>query len=470
MLEETNNLLGSSLQFLPLKSFEHIVEGNALRMDWNDVVSASDLNYIMGNPPFVGARLMKPEQKDDLSLIFKGIKSVGNLDYVSCWYKKSSDFIKNTNIECALVSTNSICQGIQTSILWKSFIEEGLKINFAYKTFVWNSETFIKAHVHCIIVGFGYKERKTKVIYSSLPPIIASNISPYIIDAENCFIEDRKKPINNVPPMFFGNMPNDGGYLILSEDEKNDLIKKDSSNKDFIRVFLGADEYINNKKRYCLWLVGKDPSNSPEIMDRIKKVRDLRLSSKRSATQKLANTPALFGEIRQPKQGSYLLVPSTSSEKRKYIPIGFLSCDVIASNANLIIPNASLYEFGVITSSTHMAWMRAVAGRLEMRYRYSASIVYNNFIWPDVNKGQRDKIFKTAENILSIREKYLKNGKSFADIYGENLELVYTDLLDAHIENDKAVISAYGWEKDITEEDIFVNLMHMYAKKVQYSK
>lgn len=468
MLHETEEIIHRDIDFLPLKSNSNIIEGNALRMDWNDVISASELNYIMGNPPFIGARLMNSEQKEEVDELFNGLKGNGNLDYVSCWYKKSSHFIKNTNIECALVSTNSICQGMQTSLLWKSLIEEGIKINFAHTTFVWDSEASIKAHVHCVIVGYGYQERKIKTIYSSKQPRTVANINPYLIEAETCFIEDRKKPICKVPPMVFGSMPNDGGNLFLSEEEKIDLIKKDTANKDFIRPFLGAEEFINNKKRYCLWLLDQDPSKSPEIMARIKKVRDLRLSSKRAATQKLAKTSALFGEIRQPDT-DYLIFPRHSSENRKYIPIGFISPYVIAGDSCTIVPNATLYHFGILTSSVHMAWMRAVAGRLKSDYRYSANVVYNNFIWADVTDEQKDNISKTANNILTIRDKYLQKEKSLADMYGENLELLYTDLLDAHQANDKAVLALYGFKPDATEEEIVARLMQMYAEKVKES-
>ena len=468
MLHETEEIIHRDIDFLPLKSNSNIVEGNALRMDWNDVIHSSELNYIMGNPPFVGARLMNTEQKEDVDELFNGLKGNGNLDYVSCWYKKSSHYIKNTDVECALVSTNSICQGMQTSLLWKSLIEDGIKINFAHTTFVWDSEASIKAHVHCVIVGFSYQERQTKTIFSTQHQRIVANINPYLIDAETCFIEDRKKAICKVPPMVFGSMPNDGGNLTLSEDEKNDLIRKDSSNSDFIRPFLGAEEFINNKKRYCLWLVDQDPSKCPEIMTRIKKVRDLRLSSKRAATQKLAKTPALFGEIRQPDT-DYLIFPRHSSENRKYIPIGFISPYVIAGDSCTIVPNANLYHFGILTSSVHMAWMRAVAGRIKSDYRYSANIVYNNFIWSDATDEQREIISKTSNNILTIREKYLQKGKSLADMYGENLELLYTDLLEAHKANDKAVLALYGFKADATEEEIVAKLMQMYAEKVKES-
>ena len=468
MLHETEEIIHRDIDFLPLKSNSNIVEGNALRMDWNDVIHSSELNYIMGNPPFVGARLMNTEQKEDVDELFNGLKGNGNLDYVSCWYKKSSHYIKNTDVECALVSTNSICQGMQTSLLWKSLIEDGIKINFAHTTFVWDSEASIKAHVHCVIVGFSYQERQTKTIFSTQHQRIVANINPYLIDAETCFIEDRKKAICKVPPMVFGSMPNDGGNLTLSEDEKNDLIRKDSSNSDFIRPFLGAEEFINNKKRYCLWLVDQDPSKCPEIMTRIKKVRDLRQSSKRAATQKLAKTPALFGEIRQPDT-DYLIFPRHSSENRKYIPIGFISPYVIAGDSCTIVPNATLYHFGILTSSVHMAWMRAVAGRIKSDYRYSANIVYNNFIWSDATDEQREIISKTSNNILTIREKYLQKGKSLADMYGENLELLYTDLLEAHKANDKAVLAFYGFKADATEEEIVAKLMQMYAEKVKES-
>lgn len=467
MLHETESIIKRNIDFLPLKSNSNIHVGNALRMDWEQIVPKSELNYIMGNPPFVGARLMSSEQKDDVITIFKDVKGNGNLDYVSCWYKKASEYMKNTQIETALVSTNSICQGGQVPILWGWLNDLGVKINFAYRTFIWNSETKAKAHVHCVIVGFSYKEKNNKIIYENNLRLFASNINGYLLDTINCYITDRKKAICNVSPMLFGSMPNDGGNLIISENEYTEIIEKKKSLSEFIKPFLGAEEFINNKKRYCFWLKDKDYSNYPEIIERVKKVKELREKSSRSSTKKLAETPHLFGEIRQPTKGNYLLIPSTSSERRKYIPIGFLDHNVISSNANLIIPSATLYEFGILTSSLHNAWMRVVAGRLKSDYRYSASIVYNNFIWIEADDKQKQKISQSAQNILDIRQKYLDNGKSYADLYGEKLELAFIDLYQAHKANDKAVLALYGFKLDATEEEIVAKLMQMYVEKVK---
>lgn len=464
---DTEQILNTHIDFLPLKSYSNIVEANALRIDWNSVIPKEKLNYIMGNPPFVGARVMSAWQKDDVTTVFKNIKGNGNLDYVSCWYKKSSEFMKNTPIETALVSTNSICQGAQVPILWGWLNDLGVKINFAYRPFIWDSEAKTKAHVHCVIVGFSYKEKNNKIIYDNGLRFPASNINGYLLDTINCYISDRKKSLCNVSPMLFGSMPNDGGNLILSENEYNDIIEKNKNISEFIQPFLGAEEFINNKKRYCFWLKNKDYSDYPEIIKRVKKVKELREGSARASTKKLAETPHLFGEIRQPIEGNYLLIPSTSSEKRKYIPIGFLDHNVISSNANLIIPCATLYEFGILTSSLHNAWMRAVAGRLESRYRYSASIVYNNFIWIEADDKQKQKISQTAQKILDIRQKYLDNGKSYADLYGEKLELAFIDLYQAHKANDKAVLALYGFSADASEEEIVAKLMQMYSDKVK---
>lgn len=467
MLHETESIIQRDIDFLPLKSNSNIHVGNALRMDWEQIIPKSELNYIMGNPPFVGARLMSTEQKEDVTTIFKDIKGNGNLDYVSCWYKKSSEYMKGTQIETALVSTNSICQGGQVPILWGWLNDLGIKINFAYRTFIWNSEAKNKAHVHCVIVGFSFKERNNRTIYDKNTICFATNINGYLLNTINCYISDRKKTICDVSPMIFGSMANDGGNLILSEDEYRCVITKDESLEQFIQPFLGAEEFINNKKRYCFWLKNKDYSDYPEILERVKKVKELRESSSRASTKKLAEFPHLFGEIRQPTEGDYLLVPRVSSENREYIPIGFLPYTIIASDATQIIPNATLYEFGILTSSLHNAWMRAVAGRLKSDYRYSASIVYNNFIWIEADDKQKQKISQTAQNILDIRQKYLDNGKSYADLYGEKLELAFVDLYQAHKANDKAVLALYGFKTDASEEEIVAKLMQMYAEKVK---
>ena len=469
MMKETENILHINLDFLPLKSYTNITEGNALRIDWNNVIPKEKLNYIMGNPPFVGARLMNINQKEDITNIFKGVKGAGNLDYVSCWYQKAIIYIENSAIEVAFVSTNSITQGEQTSILWKNIINKGININFAYRTFRWDSEATLKAHVHCVIIGFSYINKNNKYIFENDNMKIVKNINPYLIDAPNIFIENRTTPLCNVPKMDFGSMPNDGGYLSnYSKEQKDDFCKKYSNLEWLFKNIVGAEEFINNKERYCIWLKDVEPSvykNNPIIMEAIRNVKELRENSNREATKKLAEVPYLFGEIRQPNT-KYLLVPSTSSEKRRYIPIGFFNENIISSNANLIIPNANLYNFGVLTSNVHMAWMRTVAGRLEMRYRYSAKIVYNNFPWCSPTNEQKEKIEKTAQAILDARALYPNS--SLADLYDELT--MPKELRKAHQENDKAVMEAYGFDwKRMTESDCVAELMKMYEKLIQHN-
>ena len=520
MLAETERIIQHDIDFLPLKSYANIKEGNALRLPWDEwesekkvptifakqTVAYTDLSkiaptmaseplyynnleihtesvqvlpkkkpttyhvrfdYVMGNPPFVGARLMSESQKDDVLSVFGNMKNVGNLDYVSCWYKKAAALLQGTNTHAALVSTNSITQGEQVAILWKALAKMGIRIDFAYRTFRWDSEAEIKAHVHCVIVGFSCSESvKEKTIYlNDSQSIAASNINGYLIDSPDVFVESRKVPLSQVPEMLFGSMPNDGGNFILSEEEVAVMKSKYPESEKFIKKFLGAEEFINNKKRYCLWLVNASPAEMrkvPPIMERVANVQKLRSESKRAATQKLAATPTLFGEIRQPVSGTYLLVPSTSSEKRRYVPLGFLDCNVISSNANLIVPNASLYHFGILTSNVHMAWMRAVCGRLEMRYRYSASIVYNNFPWPTPTEAQKAKIEQTAQAILDARNKF--PDCSLADLYDE--AAMPPDLRKAHQENDRTVMAAYGFNIKMSESECVAELFKMYQKMV----
>ena len=448
--------------FLPLESYNNIYEGNALRIDWNEVLPKTSCNYIMGNPPFVGARLMNNQQKQDISYIFRGLKGVGNIDYVGCWYKKTAQYILDTKIHAALVSTNSICQGEQVCLLWKDLIENGLKINFAHKTFIWDSEASIKARVHCVIVGFSYEEKNKKVLYDKERKHKVEYINAYLVDAPSVFVNSRTIPICNVPKMDFGSMPNDGGYLSnYSKEHKERICEKYPKATNLFRKILGAEEFINNKERYCLWLKDASPKEYnyiPEIMEAIRNVKHLREQSSREATRKLALYPYLFGEIRQP-DSKYLLVPSTSSERRRYIPIGFIQKDVIASNANLVIPAASLYNFGVLTSNVHMAWMRTVAGRLKSDYRYSAKIVYNNFPWPTPTDEKKKNIEKTAQMILDARNKY--SNSSLADLYDELT--MPPELRKAHQMNDIAVMDAYGFNwKKMTETDCVAKLMEMY--------
>ena len=467
MMKETENILHINLDFLPLKSYTNIIEANALRIDWNNVIPKDELNYIMGNPPFVGARLMNEKQKEDIANIFKGTKGAGNLDYVSCWYKKATNYIDNTKIEIAFVSTNSITQGEQVAILWKDILDRGVYINFAYRTFRWDSEASLKAHVHCVIIGFSFIKRNARYLYENEKAKKAENINAYLIDAPNVYIENHSKPLCDVPKMDFGSMPNDGGFLSnYSKEQKEKICNRYPNIQNLFKNIVGAEEFIKNKERYCIWLKDIEPSqykNNPIIMEAIKNVKELRENSNREATRKLAITPYLFGEIRQPET-DYLLVPSTSSERRRYIPIGFFTKDTISSNANLVIPSATLYNFGVLTSNVHMAWLRTVAGRLKSDYRYSAKIVYNNFPWCNPTAEQKKKIEKTAQAILNSRALYPNS--SLADLYDELT--MPKELRKAHQENDKAVMEAYGfnWRK-MTESECVAELMKMYEELVE---
>jgi len=531
MLNETERIIQHDIDFLPLKSYSNIKEGNALRMDWStleketavpyiftkklNVFKVEDLpeevlstpsmvgespveynkvydelnvvtkeieekplpekqalkpvvyDYIMGNPPFVGARLMSEDQKSDVARVFSDVKGAGNIDYVGCWFVKAKNCMKGTHTRTALVSTNSITQGEQVALLWKPLIEDGVKIDFAYRTFRWDSESSMKAHVHCVIIGFSYADKTDKTIYlNDAQEIKAKNINPYLIDAPDVFIESRKKPICNVKEMVFGSMPNDGGNFILSEDEAAEIIKNEPVAEEYIKLFLGADEFINNKKRYCLWLKYADPGNLRKmklVAERVEKVRKARSESKREATKRLAHTPWLFGEIRQPDEGKYLLVPRVSSERRRYIPVGFLPSDVIASDATQIIPEAGLYEFGVMTSNVHNAWMRVVCGRLKSDYRYSANIVYNNFPWCNPTLEQKAAIEKTAQTILDARSNHPQS--SLADLYDETF--MPADLRKAHQENDRAVMAAYGFDVKMTESQCVAELFKMYQELTQ---
>lgn len=471
MMAETERIVHMDLDFLPLKSYTNIVEGNALRIDWNEVIPATKLNYIMGNPPFVGARLMSEAQKEDVISIFGAKwKNVGNLDYVSCWYKKAADLMRlNNDIVTALVSTNSIAQGEQVANLWGGLMGDGLQIHFAHRTFRWDSEASIKAHVHCVIIGFGYKEPKQRIIFEGERKIVAENINAYLVDAENVFIDSRKKPLCNVAELVFGSMPNDGGYLSnYTTEEKDAIVSKYPHSAPMFRKILGSTEFINSKERWCLWLQGVPPAaykSIPPIYKAVNDVYELRSNSNRAATRKLADYPMLFGEIRHPQSGEYIIVPSVSSERRRYVPMGFIPSAIIASNLVLIIPNASLYHFGILTSNVHMSWMRVVCGRLKSDYRYSANIVYNNFPWPEVSEAQKAKIEQTAQAILDARALYPDS--SLADLYDEIT--MPPELRRAHQQNDRAVMEAYGFpiSRDFTESDCVARLFEMYKQLTQ---
>lgn len=385
MMKETEKILLVPLDFLPLKTNAYIVEGNALRTDWESVIPKSELNYIMGNPPFVGARLMDKAQKDDINHIFAGWKNAGNLDYVCCWYKKAADIMQNTAIRTALVSTNSVSQGESVANLWKPLFADGVHIDFAYRTFRWDSEAKSKAHVHCVIIGFSTAVNPAeRRIYSSERYQVAKNINGYLLDGDNVFIESRNKPLCSVPEIGIGNKPIDGGFYLFEKEEMEDFIKKEPVSKKYFRPWYGSKEFINRKSRYCLWLGDCSPAElktMPLCLERVKSVKEYRLNSTSAGTVKLADKPTHFHVENMP-DSTYILVPKVSSERRRYVPIGFMTPDVLCSDLVFIIPKASLYHFGILTSNIHMAWMRAVCGRLEMRYRYSKDVVYNNFPWP----------------------------------------------------------------------------------------
>lgn len=471
MMKETESVVHMSLEFLPLTSYANIVEGNALRIDWETVVPKDKLNYIMGNPPFVGYSLQSPEQKQDILSIYvdekgKPYKTAGKIDYVSGWYFKAAEFMQSTSIRTAFVSTNSITQGEQVAGVWKPLYDRfKIHIDFAHRTFRWDSEASLKAHVHCVIVGFSVAANSNdKQLYSSDRLQLVENINAYLIEAPDIFIDSRNKPICNVPMMTTGNRPADGGHLILNQDEYDEFIAKEPQGEKYIKKLIGAAEYINNIPRYCLWLVGANPAElrkMPEIMKRVDACRQDRLNGAPDR-QKLAETPTLFREQKNPK--TFIVVPATSSENRRYIPIGFLDANTIPTNAVIIIENANLYDFGVLTSNVHMAWMRAVCGRLEMRYRYSKDIVYNNFPWPTPTEEQKVRIEQTAQAILDARALY--PDCSLADLYDELTMPV--ELRKAHQANDKAVMQAYGfWGKLNTESECVAELMRMYKEMTE---
>ena len=430
---------------LPLTQSATIVRGNALRIDWESVVPKEELSYILGNPPFVGNNNLNSSQREDLAPLFPKNKT---MDYVSAWYVKSAEFIWNTVIKSAFVSTNSITQGEQVAILWKPLIEKGIFINFGIPTFKWSNEAKGKAAVHCVIIGFSYQKPKI-------------SISPYLIKGSNVIVESRSRTLCDVPQIQKGNQPTDGGNLIIEADEYDDFIAREPLALKYIKRLIGAVEFINRKDRFCLWLVDAIPSDlrkMPLVMERVEKCRQMRLASSDAGTRRLADTPALFRETCNPD--TFIVIPSVSSERRKYIPIGFLDSNAIATNLVLIIPEATMYHFGILTSSVHMAWIQAVCGRLEMRYRYSKEIVYNNFPWPEATDEQKLIIEKLAQSIIDARTLFLDS--SLADLY-DPLTMP-PELLKAHQNLDRAVMKLYDFTKDTTESGIVSALLEQYQK------
>ena len=478
-LKETASIAGRPMDFLPLKTNAYIHEGNALRIDWSEIIAPDHLNYIVGNPPFVGARLMSKEQKDDLLNIFgTKWKNLGNMDYVCGWYFKSAQMMQtNPQIKAALVSTNSITQGEQVANLWKPLFEQyGIHFDFAYRTFRWDSEADIKAHVHCVIIGFSSSVSpalnagkpsltasgvSSKRIYiSDAQSIQASNINAYLIDAPDTWIESHSKPLCDVPPLLTGSQRIDNDLFMFTDETKEEFLQKEPSAAKFFRIWYGADEFIHNRPRWVLFLGKCSPAelkSMPHCYEIVKSVREYRLASKREQTLKAANYPNHFG-LEVIPDSNFMIVPVVSSERRRYIPIGFMTPNVMCSNQVNLIPNATLYHFGILTSNVHMAWMRVVCGRLEMRYRYSKDIVYNNFPWPTPTDEQKARIEATAQAILDARAKFPDS--SLADLYDE--VTMPPELRRAHQDNDRAVMAAYGFSTKMYESDCVAELFKMY--------
>lgn len=471
----------------PLTRSPHIVQANALRIDWNGVLPAKNCTYVLGNPPFVGKQFATAEQKADMDLVFGGVTGSGVLDYVTAWYLRAAQYVQGTAIRSAFVSTNSIAQGEQVGVLWNELFRRGVKIHFGHRTFAWESEARGKAHVHVVIIGFGAGEVATKRLFeyekdgAQAAQTHVKNISPYLVEGGDVVLLSRSKPICNVPEIVFGNMPNDGGHLLLTDEQRKELLSREPEARKFIRRFVGSHEFINGESRWCLWLVDASPAQlrrMPEVLRRIEQVRKHRLASRRDTTRKLARTPALFGEIRQPS-GRYLLVPSVSSENRPYIPIGFMPPSVIASNLTLMVPGATLYHFGVLSSAMHLTWVRQVCGRLKSDYRYSNKLVYNNFPWPaNPTEAQVKRVEQLAQRVLDLRVEY-GDGRvgylpattahpapsSLADLYG--VLTMPAKLAKAHADLDRAVDSCYRRQPFASERQRLEYLFGLYEQLVR---
>ena len=466
MMHETEKIIHKELEFLPLRNYANIHEANALRIDWNDVVPKEKVNYIMGNPPFVGVNYMSDTQREDMDIIWNGIKR-GKLDYVTCWYIKCANFINGTIIRAALVSTNSVTQGEQAATLWKCLFDKSIHIDFAHRTFIWDSEASLKAHVHCVIIGFSHApNKKPKYIYSSGEIKEASYINGYLMDAPVVIIEERITPLCSVPSIVRGSQATDDGHYLFSPEEKADFLKKEPYAEKFFKRFMMGREFINNIERWCLWMPNITPSelkSCPEILKRVLAVKEMRLSSKNKQTQHSANIPWRFGQYRAPAE-HFIAFAKVSSERRRYVPFGFLTNDIIPGDKLFTIPDATLYMFGVLTSNVHMAWMRTVCGRLKSDYSYSTTLVYNNFPWPTPSEEQKAKIEQTAQAILDARALYPDS--SLADLYDELTMPV--ELRKAHQQNDKAVMEAYGFDwRNMTESQCVAELFKMYQKLVR---
>lgn len=464
MMQETQDLLyAPDWNFLPLKSYTNIHEGDALKMDWNKVLPNYACHFIISNPPFVGSKKMSPEQRQEIASLVPKLKDVGSLDFVCGWYFKVAEYMKGTSIKCCYVSANSITQGIQAPILWDRMINKlGLYINFAYRSFKWDSEAKLKAHVHVVIISFSYVDDKGKFIFDNNTVEKVDFINGYLLDAPSVYTFKRNKPLCNVPKMSKGDQPTDGGNLIFTKEELDDFLKEEPKAKPYIKKLIGARDFMHNTPRYCLWLVGIDPKtlrSMTHVLERVALVRKFRLRDDAPAgTKKLADRPTEFRETNN--YDAYVVIPSTTSQNRFYVPMGYFGSDTISTNANLVVPNASMYMFGILESSVQMAWMRTVAGRLKSDYRYSAKIVYNNFPWINASEEQKEKISQTAQAILDARANYPSD--SYADLYDPNAMPI--DLRKAHKANDKAVLKAYGLPENATENQIVAHLFKRYKE------
>lgn len=448
---------------LPLKEYGTIIHGNSLRVDWAEAVPAADLDYIVGNPPFIGYSNLNDAQKRDRADIFG--KSGGVLDYVACWYRKAADFTRGSHTRCAFVSTNSICQGQQVEPLWKPLFDDGVEIDFAHKTFVWNSEAADEAHVHVVIVGFSREKIAKKTIFDGDGARKADNISGYLSATPSLFIARRSSPICDAPKMIRGCQPTDNGQLILDQSERDELVSREPSAEKWIRPFSMGADFINGKPRYCLWLkdaAPKDLSSMPRVMERVRAVADYRAQSTKAATRKKAETPWLFDEIRETGP-SYIGVPAVSSGRRRYVPMGFVDNGMVPGNKLYFVPNASVYDFGILMSQFHNAWMRMVAGRLKSDYSYANTIVYNNFVWPDPSDAARAEVERCASAVLDARATY--EGSTLADMYDPDNDFLYPALIKAHKALDAAVEAAYGVDFNGDEEKIVAHLFKLYAEK-----
>ena len=474
MMHETEDIIKKEMDFLPLTTNANIHEGNALRIDWHNIcpLGGGKQIFILGNPPFVGYSLQSKSQKEDMLNVYvdekgKPYKKAGKIDYVAAWYFKASQYMQGTTIRCALVSTNSITQGEQVADVWQPLYERfGIHIDFAHRTFRWDSESTDKAHVHVVIIGFSTGNNSKRWLYNGADKQQVQNINPYLVAAPTVFIASHSKPLCNVPVMLNGGKPAEGGNLILTIEEKNELLKAEPQGEGFLRPFMMGKDFIDRKPRYCLWLVGAKPAElkkCPHILKRIEAVRDFRLASKKEATRRKADTPTLFDEVRECNT-SYIALPKVSSEQRRYVPMDYLNANVIPGDMLFMIPDASIYHFGILISNVHMAWMRAICGRMKSDYRYSSSVVYNNFPWPSPTNKQRAAIEQTAQGILDARALYPDS--SLADLYDP--VTMPPELLKAHRANDKAVMQAYGfWGKLNSESECVAELMKMYEELVR---